>query len=131
MTFADYKRVLVGSNISLLEAVKSMNSTSMQILLIVDEDDVLQGVVTDGDIRRALLEDIDFSTPVSKIMGKNPITLPNPPNKKKALTMMKKHDVNHIPLTNDMGRVCGLLLWKDFFNNGDSIDIPSNPISRL
>jgi NDP-sugar pyrophosphorylase family protein len=32
---------------------------------------------------------------------------------------MQKNDVRHIPLLDNTGKVCGLLMWKDFFENGD------------
>ena len=122
MTLADYKNVLVNQDITLMEAVKLMNSSSMQILLVVDEDHTLLGVVTDGDIRRALLEAVDFNDVIGSIMTPTPVTLTDPPDKKEALSIMKKHDVRHIPLVDRKGKASGLLLWKDFFENGD-IDV--------
>ena len=119
MTFSEYKNVLAKPDITLLTAVKLMNTTSKQILLVVNEEDTLMGVITDGDIRRALLHDVDFNSPINSIMTSNPISLGNPPNKKVALSLMKKYDIRHIPLVDNTGKVCGLLMWKDFFENGD------------
>jgi dTDP-glucose pyrophosphorylase len=112
-----------------MEAVKKMNTSSMQILLVVDESETLLGVITDGDIRRALLENIDFKHPISSIMTQSPITLANPPDKAKALSLMKEHDIQHIPLVDSEGRSSGLLLWKDFFKNGDiAVDKKPNTV---
>ncbi len=119
MTHTDIKNILVKSDISLLEAVKRMNNTSMQILLVVDDHQALLGVITDGDIRRAILEDVNFSDPIGSVVTFNPITMTDPPDKKTALSLMQKHDVRHIPLVNNAGKVSGLLMWKDFFENGD------------
>lgn len=116
---ADYKRVQVNKNISLLEAVKLMNSTSMQILLVVGEKDILMGVVTDGDIRRALAENIDFNEPISSTMNINPFTIECPADKEKALQLMKENEIRHIPIVDHEKRIIGLFLWKDFFENGD------------
>lgn len=119
MTFADYRKVLVEQDISLLKAVKLMNESSMQILLVAGEDDSLLGVVTDGDIRRALSANIDFDMPISLIMNRRPITLEHPAGKEEALEQMKRHDIRHIPIVNQQKRITGLVLWKDFFENGD------------
>lgn len=126
MTLVDYKTVLVNKNITLMEAVKLMNTSSMQILLVVEEDQTLSGVVTDGDIRRSLIEDINFNEPVSSIMSPTPVTLSKTPNKKEALNIMRENDIRHIPLIDGEGKVSGLLMWKDFFENGD-IDIKEKP----
>lgn len=45
-------------------------------LAVVLESGRLAGVVTDGDIRRAYAAEIDWSKPISKIMTRDPITLP-------------------------------------------------------
>lgn len=47
------------------------------ILLVVDSYGVLQGVITDGDIRRALIKEQAFDLPASDIMVANPITFPD------------------------------------------------------
>jgi UDP-N-acetyl-D-mannosaminuronic acid dehydrogenase len=45
------------------------------IAIVLDKKNALQGIVTDGDIRRAYSDDIAFSEKISKIMVKNPITV--------------------------------------------------------
>jgi len=47
------------------------------IALVVDDEHRLLGVVTDGDIRSAILHDIELSEPVSKIMTYDPIAVTN------------------------------------------------------
>ena len=129
MTLANYKNVLVNQNITLMEAVKKMNTSSMQILLVVDKNQNLLGVVTDGDIRRVLSENVNFNDSIESIMTRNSITLTIPPNKKEALSLMKEHDVRHIPLVDSEGKVAGILLWKDFFKNGDiAVDKKPNTV---
>jgi len=119
MTIAEYEQVLVGKDIPIIDAVKIMNTHPMQILIVADDRRKLLGVVTDGDVRRALLDSRSFSDPVEAIMTRNPVTLRNPPDKHQAIQLMKKHDIRHIPLTDGEGRIAGLLLWRDFYQNGD------------
>lgn len=47
------------------------------ILLVIDSDGALQGVITDGDIRRALIKKQAFALTASDIMVANPITFPD------------------------------------------------------
>jgi dTDP-glucose pyrophosphorylase len=119
MTYANYETVLVRKTISIMEAVKLMNRIAMQVLLVTDDERNLLGVITDGDIRRAILANLDFSESIASIMTCNPVTMTHPPNKEKAIRLMKKNDIRHIPLVNEMGKISGLLRWKDFFENGD------------
>ena len=46
------------------------------IAVVVDGDYKVIGAVTDGDIRRAVCKEIDFSAPVSEIMSTDPICIP-------------------------------------------------------
>jgi len=119
MTYANYERVLVEGQLPIIEAVKLMNKHAMQVLLVTDDKRKLIGVVTDGDIRRAILNKIDFNKSIDAIMTRDPVTLSNPPDKQAAIRLMKKQGVRHIPIIDRDMKICGLLLWKDFFNNGD------------
>lgn len=123
MQLTDCTPSLAREDITVMEGVKQMNSNSMQILLIVDESKTLLGVVTDGDVRRALIENINFSSPIREIMNSNPTILTFPIEKKKALKTMKKLGIRHLPVVDNENKVSGLILWKDLFINGD---IPIN-----
>jgi UDP-N-acetyl-D-mannosaminuronic acid dehydrogenase len=58
-------------------AKDSRNVAHPGIVVILDKDGVLKGVMTDGDIRRAYAADISFSSEISKVMVKDPITISN------------------------------------------------------
>ena len=55
----------------LREAIKQMEKAALQVLIVVDDKDRLLGIVTDGDVRRAIMNGIDFKRPVNSIMTKN------------------------------------------------------------
>ena len=63
----DLKSSLLNKNAKIIEALKAINKCGGLIGLIV-ENNKLIGVITDGDIRRALLEGYKLSD--SKIMKK-------------------------------------------------------------
>ena len=46
-------------------------------LVVVIKNGLVHGVATDGDIRRAYANNIDFTESISKIMSSNPITISN------------------------------------------------------
>lgn len=112
-------KVLVKSNTSLREALKQMDKAALQVLIVVDDENRILGIITDGDMRRAIINDVDFNKPVEMIMNKNPVTIHSPPNKNKALKLMKKYQIKHIPVLDNKNKVVGLILWKDFLNNGE------------
>ena len=52
------------------KALSILNNQSIQICLVVDEDNKLIGTITDGDIRRGLLKGFTLKTKVIKITNK-------------------------------------------------------------
>jgi nucleotide sugar dehydrogenase len=65
--------VLASESDSILSVVQKIDSGKTKggavgIAVVVDKSNVIKGVVTDGDIRRAISDGIDFSVPVREIM---------------------------------------------------------------
>lgn len=74
----EYLKYLVRQEISILEALKALNELSNDVLtlFVVDDDDRMIGTLTDGDIRRSLIEGVALSMPVFDIMHRNFSYLP-------------------------------------------------------
>ena len=64
------KSLICDCNNSLLEAMRIINESAMGICFVVDEFDSLKGVVTDGDIRRSLLNNIKLDEEIKNILPK-------------------------------------------------------------
>ncbi len=115
-----YEKVLVNPDLPLKDALKKMNKTGLQVLIAVDEKRKILGILTDGDVRRAILGNVSFSEPVKSVMNKKPVTITCPPDKSKALKLMRKYQIRHLPVVTGENKVVGLLLWKDFIENGEA-----------
>jgi dTDP-glucose pyrophosphorylase len=124
---ARYRKVLIKPNVCIREALKQMNEAALQVLVVVDEENRIVGIITDGDVRRSLLDNIPFDEPIEKIMNRNPITLRSPYKEAEALELMKKNSIKHIPVINEKQEVVDIILWGDFLNNG-KIKYPSQNI---
>ena len=55
------KKHLTQSTISIIEAMKKLDALEEKCLVVVDEKNKLLGTVTDGDIRRSILNGNNFS----------------------------------------------------------------------
>jgi len=113
---ARLKRVLISPQISISEAVPILDRAGMGILLLCEDDRRLVGVLTDGDIRRAILRGVSFEKPCISIAGRNPVVAPQPVSPSEALHFMdhsRDFVVNHLPVVDAEGRVVDLLLRRD------------------
>ena len=75
------RAIAIRQDASLREAMDAINGAVLRsaptgMALVVSDDDVLQGLVTDGDIRRGLLKGVGLDDSVDAIMVRDPVTLP-------------------------------------------------------
>jgi len=70
LTFED---LVISPSESLKSALRRMTDNRKGILFVCDQDLRLMGVLTDGDVRRALLDDTLLVAPVSQTMNTDPI----------------------------------------------------------
>jgi len=110
------QRLFVSDAHNLRECIAVLDRTGKGIVLAVDEGGRLLGTITDGDIRRAILDRIDLSVAVRTLLdGKansaypRPITAPVGADHKTLVTLMKRHAVRQLPLLDDAGRVVDLV----------------------
>lgn len=105
-----WKKVLITPNTSIEEAINIIDRTALQIALVVDEDGKLLGTVTDGDIRRALLNHLNLDIAVERVMNNRPCFVYDGQPREAALLLMQSKRVRQIPvLTQDL-RVVGMEL---------------------
>ena len=110
---ASIAQILVAPDLPIIEAVEVLNNGHLRIILIVGEDNHLLGVITDSNIRRAILENVDFQSPVSRIMVTSPVTAKFGAGDEEIQNLMQRTGIHEIPLIDDEGRVKGLRLIGD------------------
>jgi len=104
----DWREVLLSSHKTIESAVEILEKIELRIVLVVDESGVLQGTITDGDIRRGLIRHLDLDTNVSEVMRSDPKTASKDDSRHTMLAIMKKNNIFHLPLLDEHGVVIGL-----------------------
>jgi len=103
----NWKKILVSPLNHIQDVLKVINNESLQLALVVDLDNRLLGTVTDGDIRRALINGVPLSHPISEIMYTTPTVVDFSVSKDQLLELMNTKQLNSIPIL-DSGIVVGL-----------------------
>jgi dTDP-glucose pyrophosphorylase len=96
----DWKKILIKQDQSILDALKLLDSESLQITIVVDDQLTLLGILTDGDVRRGLLNNCGLDSPVKDIMNESPMTAPLGTSRKELLKLMECNHLLSIPLLN-------------------------------
>ena len=71
-----WRKALLPASANLQQAIRTLDDTGLQIVLVVSADNVLLGTVTDGDIRRGLLRGLDLNSGLEAIMYREPLVVP-------------------------------------------------------
>ena len=110
---ADVPRVAPDASAS--EALVEMSRKRLGMTAVVDADDRLLGIFTDGDLRRALDdEQTDLrSTPVQRIMSRSPKTIGPQQLAVEAAHLMEAHKINSLVVVDEQQRVVGALNIHD------------------
>ena len=86
---------------------------------VVDEKDVLAGIITDGDIRRLLEKDDTLSGIVAKdVLSSTPKTVSPETLAIEALELIKQFDLNQLVVTNTENHVLGFVHLHDLIREG-------------
>lgn len=116
----------IKENNTIQEAMERINKSGIRIVLVVDENKKLLGVVTDGDIRRALLTGKDFENPIKEIMITNPIVALEGTPATDLLDRMLEKGIQEIPIINNKGILIDIALLQEL----KSIPLSSPDISH-
>ena len=99
---------VIFENSSIKDALFAMTDKGLGAVSVIDENYMLQGLMTDGDVRRGLENGINFlSLPVKEGMTKKPIVITPDKLAAEALHLMEKHvphPITVLPVVDNNGK---------------------------
>jgi len=125
LPFSDVlERFSVDGSASMRDVLACIDSNGEGVALIIDAEHRLLGIVTDGDIRRAILARLDFEEPAETFLAHKlglkpgqpatkPLTAPAGTSGAELRRIMDANKVRHLPQIDDAGRLSGLALISE------------------
>ena len=104
----DLSRILINPDDTLEEAIQALNSGGMRIVIVIDQNSKLLGIITDGDIRAALLEHKDMQTKAKEFMNSKPYLATEDESKEFILEKMHEKNILAVPIIDSKGRIKAL-----------------------
>jgi len=100
--------------------IEILNSKNMGVVLVTDEQNKVLGIVTDGDIRRAIVgqQNLALST-AEQLMTRKPIAIGENHLAADALSIMQKHEITALPVLSGEGKLLGLLHLHNLLGKGE------------
>lgn len=103
----------------LTDAIVELSEKALGIVSVVDEYNVLLGVITDGDLRRQLNKKVDvYNLTVNEVMTRNPKVIQTNQMAINALQLMKQNNIAALPVVDENGTPVGTIRLQRILNAG-------------
>lgn len=127
LTLAISEVMLMGERIPLTrpdhtleEAIREMDQKKLGATLVVDRQGVLKGIITDGDLRRALKKWGNIlEKPAKEVMTSGPHAVGPGARASQALELMEHHAITVLPVVDETRRVLGIVHLHDLLGRGE------------
>lgn len=110
---------VVVSGVKITDAIMEMSKKELGVIAIVNKDNQLIGILTDGDLRRAIEQHADlYGEIVDRIMTANPKWIRKDILLVDALQKLKESRLNNFPVVDEQHHVVGMLTWQMIVREG-------------
>jgi len=112
------KNILVNKSSSIKEAMRAIDKNTLGVAFVVDEKKRLLGVVTDGDIRRAILKGVNIKSSIEEIANKKPVIIKGELKERELHSFKNKEEVKRkipcgsslkVPIIDEGGKIKDIL----------------------
>lgn len=111
------KDAMVSTNLPVVSLGQKISDTIIEIsktkqgIAVAIENGKIAGVVTDGDVRRAMHDKQDrfFDLTVEEVMSRNPKTISETAKLSEAEKLMRRYNIHSLVVVNDEGQLAGLI----------------------
>ena len=104
---------------TLHQAIVEMSKKGLSMVTIVDAENNIKGIITDGDLRRMLDKNVDvYNALVDNLMTKNPKTIDYRDMAVNALQKMSDKKITCMPVVDEENKLVGTILMQDIFKAG-------------
>lgn len=111
---------VVVENASVAEAIAELNAKSLGAVLIASADHRLRGIITDGDLRRIIIQNRDIQgLELGRVMTADPVSILGDLLAADALSIMQRHEITVLPVVGRNRKLEGILHLHDLLGKGE------------
>jgi dTDP-glucose pyrophosphorylase len=108
-----WHQAILPASATIAQAIQNLDLVAIKIVLVVNETGVLEGTISDGDIRRGLLKGLDLNSPLASIVHHNALVVPPEMSREMVMQLMVVNKIQQIPVVDEQHNIIGLHLWDE------------------
>jgi dTDP-glucose pyrophosphorylase len=108
LSIRELREFVIPVTATLGDAMRTIDRFGHEVAVLTDDDGMLQGIITDGDIRRAFLAGAGLETPAQQVASPAPTVVPEGMSRAHVLDVMRAKHLDQIPIVNAEDLVVGL-----------------------
>lgn len=121
--------ITLSPDVSLKTAMRELDKTAEKVLLVVDEEGKLLGTLTDGDIRRFILQGHNLDHDIAKAYNPSPdIVWQDNIDMEKIREVFLRRKIELLPVVDKNRKVVDYVIWEDAFGEGSKVVKPKRQI---
>lgn len=109
-------KYLISSHSTLITALKKMDQERTK-LLIVGSENTFEGLISIGDLQRAIINNMDFKTSIAEILRKEIIVATTDESREEIKSKMLKIRAEFMPVLDEKGKIVKVIFWKELFED--------------
>jgi CBS domain-containing protein len=109
------KQRLISATDTLIHALKIMDLTGFRSLLVVNESNLFSGILSIGDIQRAIIKNISLESLVTDILRSNPRIGNEYITVESIKEQMLQFRMEFMPIVDANGNIQNIYFWEDLF----------------
>ena len=103
----------------LVDAIKEMTKKGLGVVCMVDDNGILKGILTDGDLRRVIEKRVDiYSESVRNVMTPDPKRTTKDKLAVEALKFIRSKNINNLPVVDEENKLIGVVDWRQIVKAG-------------
>ncbi len=124
-----FKKIGIKFRSTILSALKIMDASSTKLLIVLNDTDIFVGLISVGDIQRAILSGQPLDTEINKILRSDYIVAKPEDSKEEIKRIMLSIRAEFMPVVNAQREIVDVIFWEDIFEKAkpiplDQFDLP-------
>jgi len=108
-----WRKAILPANATIGQAIRNLDKIAIKIVMVADAAGLLEGTISDGDIRRGLLKGLDLNSPITSVIHRNALVVPPELPRELVMQLMVANKIQQIPVVDAQYHVVGLHLWDE------------------